>query len=97
MQFFFPRQHRQYKLIYWLMAVEFPFTVVILTFTGIASHNLYRTSLWQDGADNGFNSAPDEALYAAANHRAYTAPIVWSSLYVFLSSGRDPMNEWRLT
>lgn len=61
------------------MAVEFPFVVVILTLTGIASHNTYRTLLWQDGADNGFNSAPDEALYAAANHRPYSAPMVWSS------------------
>ncbi|KAJ5089396.1 hypothetical protein N7532_008080 [Penicillium argentinense] len=78
MQFFFPRQHRHYKLTYWLMAVEFPFTIVVLTLTGIASHNLYRSLLWQDGADNGFNSAPDEALYAAANHRPYKAPIVWS-------------------
>ncbi|KAJ5221796.1 uncharacterized protein N7469_010683 [Penicillium citrinum] len=79
MQFFFPRQHRHYKLTHWLMAVEFPFVVVILTLTGIASHNLYRSLLWQDGADNGFNSAPDEALYAAANHRPYSAPMVWSS------------------
>ncbi|CAI7567175.1 unnamed protein product [Penicillium manginii] len=79
MQFFFPRQHRHYKLAYWLMAVEFPFVVVVLTLTGIASHNTYRTLLWQDGADNGFNSAPNEALYAAANHRAYSAPMVWSS------------------
>lgn len=61
------------------MAVEFPITVVILTLTGIASHNLFRSLLWQDGADNGFNSAPDEALYAAANYRPYTAPMVWSS------------------
>lgn len=79
MQFFFPRQHRHYKLTYWLMAVEFPFVVVVLTLTGIASHNTYRSLLWQDGADNGFNSAPDEALYAAANHRPYSAPMVWSS------------------
>lgn len=66
-----------------MMAVELPFTIVILTLTGIASHDLYRTRLWQDGADNGFNSAPDEAVYAAANYRPYTPPMVWSSLYVF--------------
>lgn len=70
------------------MAVEFPFVVVVLTLTGIASHNTYRTLLWQDGADNGFNSAPDEALYAAANHRPYSAPMVWSSLYVLLKSSQ---------
>ncbi|KAF7116657.1 hypothetical protein CNMCM5793_005149 [Aspergillus hiratsukae] len=60
------------------MAVELPFTICILTFTGIASHNLYRTKLWQDGADNGFNSSPDEQLYAAANYRPYKVPVVWS-------------------
>lgn len=64
------------------MAGEFPITIVMLTLTGIASHNLYRTLLWQDGADNGFNSAPNEALYAAANYRPFTAPMVWSGLYV---------------
>ncbi|KAF4213080.1 hypothetical protein CNMCM8980_004280 [Aspergillus fumigatiaffinis] len=60
------------------MAAELPFTIVILTLTGIASHNLYRTKLWQDGADNGFNSSPDEQLYAAANYRPYKVPTVWS-------------------
>lgn len=64
------------------MAVELPFIIVILTLTGIASHDLYRTRLWQDGADNGFNSAPDEILYAMANYRPYKVPTVWSSLYV---------------
>lgn len=82
MHFFFPRRHRHYKLTLWLMVAELPITVVILTLTGLASHNTYRTLLWQDGADNGFNSAPNAALYAAANYRPYTTPMVWSSLYV---------------
>ena len=86
MQFFFPKKHRHYRVTLYLMAVEFPITVVILTLTGIASHNLYRSLLWQDGADNGFNSAPDEALYAAANYRPYKAPMVWSSLYAAFAS-----------
>lgn len=80
---YFPRNHRYHKVLLWLMAVELPFTIVILTFTGIASHDLYRTRLWQDGADNGFNSAPDEILYAMANYRPYKVPKVWSSLCVF--------------
>ncbi|KAJ6126872.1 hypothetical protein N7523_002484 [Penicillium sp. IBT 18751x] len=79
MQFFFPRQYRHRKIMLWMMAGELPITIVILTLTGIASHNLYQSLLWQDGADNGFNSAPNEALYAAANYRPYTAPMVWSS------------------
>lgn len=80
---YFPRNWRHHKALLIMMAVELPFTIVILTLTGIASHDLYRTRLWQDGADNGFNSAPDEAVYAAANYRPYTPPMVWSSLYVF--------------
>jgi hypothetical protein len=82
---YFPRNHRHRKVLLYLMAAELPFTIVILTFTGIASHNLYRTKLWQDGADNGFNSSPDEQLYAAANYRPYKVPTVWSGLYVFFS------------
>ncbi|KAH1904905.1 hypothetical protein KXV57_006204 [Aspergillus fumigatus] len=75
---YFPRYHRYHKVLLYLMALELPFTIVILTLTGIASHNLYRTKLWQDGADNGFNSSPDEQLYAAANYRPYKVPTVWS-------------------
>ncbi|EAU36427.1 predicted protein [Aspergillus terreus NIH2624] len=73
------RNWRNHNLFYILMAIELPVTIVILTFTGIASHDLYRTKLWQDGADNGFNSAPDELVYAAANYRSYHVPMVWSS------------------
>jgi hypothetical protein len=74
------------------MALELPFTIVILTFTGIASHDLYRTKLWQDGANNGFNSSPDEVVYAAANYRPYKVPMVWGSLYVSISiSNKGPL------
>lgn len=65
-----------------LVIIEFCLTVAILAFTGIAAPNLYRTKLWQDGADNGFNSSPMAGLYAAANYRPYTTPKVWSQLYV---------------
>ena len=58
------------------------FTVALLALFGIADPNLYRTLLWQDGSDNGFNSNPNAALYAAANYRPYTTPKVWSQLYV---------------
>ncbi|OGE55487.1 hypothetical protein PENARI_c004G07727 [Penicillium arizonense] len=78
MQFFFPKKHKHHKITLYLMLAEFPIIIVMLTLTGIASHNLYRTLLWQDGADNGFNSAPNEALYAASNYRPYKAPMVWS-------------------
>ncbi|KKK27210.1 hypothetical protein ARAM_007098 [Aspergillus rambellii] len=73
------RKYRNDRLIFILIALELPFIIIILTFTGIASHNRYRTKLWQDGYDNGFNSSPDAAIYAAANYRPYTTPMVWSS------------------
>ena len=61
-----------------LVLLEFPITVALLALFGIASPDLYRTRLWQDGADNGFNSNPNAGLYAAANYRPYTTPKVWS-------------------
>ncbi|KAI1622647.1 hypothetical protein EDD37DRAFT_482735 [Exophiala viscosa] len=63
---------------YILIGLESPLTVALLALFGIASPNLYRTKLWQDGADNGFNSSPSTGLYAAANYRPYTTPKVWS-------------------
>ncbi|KAJ5231036.1 hypothetical protein N7489_011744 [Penicillium chrysogenum] len=78
MQLLFPKKHKHHRIVLWLMAGEFPLTIVMLTLTGIASHDLYRTLLWQDGADNGFNSAPNEALYAAANYQPFKTPMVWS-------------------
>lgn len=94
---FFPKKYRSHKTALIMMAAEFPFTVVILILTGIADHNTYRTKLWQDGADNGFNSAPDEAIYAAANYRPYTAPMVWSSLYVFVPDIGSTLRTYELT
>lgn len=66
---------------YGLVFAEFPFTVALLALFGIASPDTYRTALWQDGSNNGFNSNPNAALYAAANYRPYTTPKVWSQLY----------------
>lgn len=77
---FFPKRHRYYRALFCLIVAELPLTVVVLILTGIASHDLYRTSLWQDGADNGFNSSPNQMVYAAANYQPYKTPIVWSSL-----------------
>ncbi|KAI9843736.1 MAG: hypothetical protein M1838_002479 [Thelocarpon superellum] len=67
------------KLVYALFVVEFGGTVAMLAFFGIAAPNLYRTALWKDGALNGFNSDPDEILYAYANYQPIpTVPLVWS-------------------
>ncbi|PWY80678.1 hypothetical protein BO70DRAFT_47733 [Aspergillus heteromorphus CBS 117.55] len=75
---FFATRWRNHNLIFMFMAVELPLAIILLTLTGIANHDLYRTKLWQDGADNGFNSNPNERLYAAANNQPYKTPIVWS-------------------
>ncbi|KAI9817867.1 MAG: hypothetical protein M1827_000986 [Pycnora praestabilis] len=66
------------KVIIALFVLEFIFTVPILALFGIASPNLYRTALWQDGSDNGFNSNPNEILYAYANYKPISVPLVWS-------------------
>lgn len=78
---FLSRRWRPIKWpFYGLLAVELPLTVALLALFGIAAPNLYRTKLWQDGADNGFNSSPTTGLYAAANYRPYKTPKVWSQL-----------------
>lgn len=67
-----------------LFCIEFPFTVAALTLFALAQPDTYRKLLWQDGYDNGFNSSPDEVLYAYANHDqgSLKIPMVWSPLYV---------------
>lgn len=79
---FIPRKYRHYKVVLYLMVAEFPIVLPVLILTGIAAHDTYTTKLWQDGANNGFNSAPNQIVYALTNGRTYKVPIVWSSLYV---------------
>ncbi|KAN0068858.1 hypothetical protein V8E54_013027 [Elaphomyces granulatus] len=80
--FFYPRKYRSHRAVLIMMLVEFPFILVVMILTGIASHDLYQTSLWQDGAYNGFNSAPNQVVYALTNGRPYSVPIVWSSFII---------------
>ena len=78
---FLSRRYRPNKWpFYGLVGVEFPLTVALLALFGIAAPNTYRTKLWQDGADNGFNSSPLTGIYAHANYRPYTTPKVWTQL-----------------
>lgn len=74
--------YRLPNFFYALLFLEFPVTVACLALFGIASPDLYRTRLWQDGADNGFNSSPSEILYSYANYRPIAVPKVWAGLYV---------------
>lgn len=68
--------------MYILFVVELLFVITALALFAIAQPDLYRTLLWQDGADNGFNSSPVEVLYGYANHKKFHVPLVWSYKYV---------------
>ncbi|KAF2271140.1 hypothetical protein CC78DRAFT_450826 [Lojkania enalia] len=76
---FIPRNWRWPKVVLGLLIAEFPFTVANLALFGIASPNLYRTILWEEGGRLGFNSDPTTVVYAAANYRPVKIPLVWSS------------------
>lgn len=69
-----------------LFGIEFLFTIAVLTLFGIADPDTYRTKLWQEGSDHGFNSNPNEILYSYANHDPIDTPLVWSTLYVIPES-----------
>ncbi|WEW57652.1 hypothetical protein PRK78_003119 [Emydomyces testavorans] len=75
---YLPRKYLSPLAFKALLVIELPFTVAVLALFGIASPNLYRTKLWQDGADNGFNSSPDELVYRFANYEPYTTPRPWT-------------------
>jgi hypothetical protein len=67
-----------------LFIIELAGTVPALALFGIASPDLYRTTLWRIGYNETFNSDPNQILYAYANHRPIpTTPFVWSQTYVF--------------
>ena len=73
------------KLMIALFILEFPFTIAALALFGIADPDTYRTKLWQNGADQHFNSDPSEILYRYANYKPVHYPIIWSALSVFSS------------
>jgi hypothetical protein len=79
-RFFIPRTWRLRRVVFFLIIFELPFTVANLALFGIASPNLYRTILWRVGGEMGFNSDPTTVLYAYANYRPVTIPLVWSNL-----------------
>lgn len=73
---------RNAKVLPILFIVEFPLTVACLALFGIADPDTYRTSLWQEGANHGWNSDPIEILYAYANYKPIPVPAPWNQLYV---------------
>lgn len=68
-----------------LFAIELLVTVAALALYGIASPDLYRSQLWQEGSDHGWNSNPDQIVYAYANYRPIHYPRPWSQKCVFLA------------
>jgi hypothetical protein len=79
----FQRKWKWPKVLIALMVIELAGTVPALALFGIAAPNLYRTTMWQIGYQNGFNSDPREILYAMANYVPLPKiPFVWSQTYV---------------
>ena len=76
-----PRQWRTPKIIVGLFVLELPLTVAVLALFGIAQPDLYRTRFWQEGADHGWNSNPNQIIYGIANYRPVKAPLPWSQLF----------------
>ena len=89
-----PRQWRTPKVLIGLFILEVPLTIAALALFGIAQPDLYRTRFWQEGADQGWNSNPNQLIYAIANYRPIKAPLPWSQLFACLAHGncRVPAN-----
>lgn len=75
---FIPSTWRLKRVVWALMVFELPFTVANLVLFGIASPDTYRTILWREGGERGFNSDPTTVLYAYANYRPVAIPLIWS-------------------
>ncbi|KFY26062.1 hypothetical protein V491_01480 [Pseudogymnoascus sp. VKM F-3775] len=77
---FISKKWRYFWVMIGFMVAELAGTVATLTLFGIASPDAYRTQLWKLGGELGFNSNPDQILYAYANYRPIPkTPIVWSN------------------
>ncbi|KAA6416364.1 MAG: hypothetical protein FRX48_01084 [Lasallia pustulata] len=74
-----PRDWQHPKTVSAFFLIEVPFTVAALALFGIAAPDLYRTLLWQEGSDHGWNSNPIQILYDYANYRPVHTPLPWSS------------------
>lgn len=77
-----PRKWKTPRVIIPLFVVELLIEIAALALYGIAQPDLYRTRLWQEGSDHGWNSSPSEIIYAYANYRPISKPLPWSQLCV---------------
>jgi len=73
-----PRRWRTPRAILSLFIVELLLSVAALALYGIAQPDLYRTRLWKEGSNHGWNSNPNEIIYAYANYRPIPTPLPWS-------------------
>ncbi|KAL8733858.1 MAG: hypothetical protein Q9166_001846 [cf. Caloplaca sp. 2 TL-2023] len=73
-----PRQWKFPKVILYLFGIELLIEIAALALFGIAQPDLYRTRLWQEGSDHGWNSNPNSIIYAYANYRPVHTPLPWS-------------------
>ncbi|KAL8851591.1 MAG: hypothetical protein Q9221_003523 [Calogaya cf. arnoldii] len=73
-----PRQWKFPKVIIYLFVIELVIEVAALALYGIAQPDLYRTRLWKEGSDHGWNSNPNSIIYAYANYRPVHTPLPWS-------------------
>ena len=80
-----PRQWRTPRVVVGLFVIEVPFTIAALALFGIAQPDLYRTRFWQEGANHGWNSNPNQLIYAIANYRPVKTPLPWSELFAYSS------------
>lgn len=73
-----PRRWRTPRTIFSLFIIEVLLSVAALALYGIAQPDLYRTRLWKEGSNHGWNSNPNEIIYAYANYRPIPTPLPWS-------------------
>ncbi|KAJ2904535.1 hypothetical protein MKZ38_007867 [Zalerion maritima] len=73
------RRWRSRRLLWWMLPLELFGVVACLAMFGIAQPDTYRTTMWEIGGKEGFNSAPNYQVYFAANYKPIpTTPFVWS-------------------
>lgn len=78
---FISKKWKYFWVMIGLMVAELAGTIATLTLFGIANPDAYRTQLWKLGGELGFNSSPDQILYAYANYWPIPkTPLVWSNL-----------------
>ncbi|KAL8943596.1 MAG: hypothetical protein Q9216_000961 [Gyalolechia sp. 2 TL-2023] len=73
-----PRKWKTPRTILYLFALELLIEIAALALFGIAQPDLYRTRLWQEGSDHGWNSKPNSIIYAYANYEPISTPLPWS-------------------